>query len=71
MLHRSSLVVKSGIRPSPTCIQSSYQHSAERQEQLDLWMHNYNFHRARTSLNLNAPASRSGLNRNNLLRLHS
>jgi len=49
----------------------SYQHSAEREEQLDLWLHDYNFHRPHTSLKLNSPASRAGLNRNNLLSLHT
>ncbi len=48
----------------------SYQHSQEREEQLELWLHDYNFHRPHASLNLNTPASRSGLNRNNLLSLH-
>ncbi len=49
----------------------SYQNSLEREQQLDLWLHDYNFHRPHASLNLNSPASRSGLNRNNLLSLHS
>src|SRR5271170_566732 len=49
----------------------SYQTSLERHEQLDTWLHDYNFHRPHASLNLNSPASRSGLNRNNLLTLHS
>jgi transposase InsO family protein len=49
----------------------SYLHSAEREEQLELWLHDYNFHRSHTSLKLKTPASRSGLNRNNLLSLHS
>jgi transposase InsO family protein len=49
----------------------SYQNSSERTEQLDLWLHDYNFHRPHASLNLNTPASRSGLNRNNLLSLHT
>jgi len=49
----------------------TYQNSAERLEQLDPWLHEYNFHRPHASLNLNTPASRSGLNRNNLLSLHS
>jgi transposase InsO family protein len=48
----------------------SYQNSAEREQQLDPWIHDYNFHRPHASLNLNTPASRSGLNRNNLLSLH-
>ena len=49
----------------------SYQNSLQRLEQLDPWLHNYNFHRPHSSLKLNPPASRSGLNRNNLLSLHS
>src|SRR5271168_2844389 len=49
----------------------SYQTSLERHEQLDTWLHDYNFHRPHASLNLNSPASRSGLSRNNLLTLHS
>jgi transposase InsO family protein len=48
----------------------SYQNSAERTEELELWLHDYNFHRPHASLNLNPPASRSGLKRNNLLSLH-
>ena len=48
----------------------SYQNSEERHGQLDPWLHNYNFHRPHSSLKLNSPASRSGLNRNNLLSLH-
>jgi transposase InsO family protein len=49
----------------------SYQNSDQRLEQLDPWLHDYNFHRPHSSLKLNTPASRSGLNRNNLLSLHS
>ena len=49
----------------------SYNNSTERENQLDLWLHDYNFHRPHASLNLNTPASRAGLNRNNLLSLHS
>jgi transposase InsO family protein len=49
----------------------SYQNSLEREQQLEPWLHEYNFHRPHASLNLNSPASRSGLNRNNLLSLHS
>jgi len=48
----------------------SYQNSNEREIQLDPWLHDYNFHRPHASLKLNPPASRSGLNRNNLLSLH-
>jgi len=48
----------------------SYQNSLEREQNLDPWLHDYNFHRPHASLNLNPPASRSGLNRNNLLSLH-
>jgi len=48
-----------------------YQNSMEREQQLDLWLHDYNFHRPHASLNLNTPASRAHLDRNNLLMLHS
>ena len=48
----------------------SYDNSSERLNNLDPWLHDYNFHRPHASLNLNTPASRSGLNRNNLLTLH-
>ena len=49
----------------------SYQNSNEREEQLEYWLHDYNFHRPHAGLKLNTPASRAGLNRNNLLSLHS
>jgi len=49
----------------------SYRNSLEREQQLDPWLHDYNFHRPHASLNLYSPASRSGLNRNNLLSLHT
>src|SRR5208283_3299413 len=48
-----------------------YQNSSERERNLDLWLHDYNFHRPHASLNLNTPVSRSGLSRNNLLSLHT
>ncbi|MGD0294826.1 MAG: integrase core domain-containing protein, partial [Terracidiphilus sp.] len=41
-----------------------------REEQLEYWLHDYNFHRPHASLKLQTPASRAGLNRNNLLSLH-
>jgi transposase InsO family protein len=49
----------------------TYQNSDQRQAQLDPWLHDYNFHRHHASLNHNTPASRAGLNRNNLLSLHT
>jgi transposase InsO family protein len=49
----------------------SYQNSEERHCELNLWTHDYNFHRPHASLKLNSPASRSRLNRNNLLSLHN
>ncbi len=48
----------------------SYQNSDQRNQQLHPWLHDYNFHRPHASLNYNTPASRAGLNRNNLLSLH-
>jgi transposase InsO family protein len=49
----------------------TYQTSLQREQQLDPWLHDYNFHRQHASLNHNTPASRAGLNRNNLLSLHT
>ena len=49
----------------------TYQNSGQRSEQLDVWLHDYNFHRPHASLNSSTPASRAGLNRNNLLSLHT
>ena len=49
----------------------SYQNSAEREQQLDPWLHDYNFHRPHSSLTLKTPAPPAGLNRNNRLGLHS
>jgi transposase InsO family protein len=49
----------------------TYQSSLQRTELLEDWLHDYNFHRPHASLNYNSPASRSALNRNNLLSLHS
>jgi len=39
---------------------STYQNSTERLQELDPWLHDYNFHRPHASLNLNPPVSRSG-----------
>jgi transposase InsO family protein len=49
----------------------SYENSAEREQQLKPWLHDYNFHRPHASLNLNTPASRIASERNNLLTLHT
>jgi transposase InsO family protein len=49
----------------------TYQNSDQRHAQLEPWLHDYNFHRQHASLNHNTPASRAGLNQNNLLSLHS
>lgn len=48
-----------------------YQNSAERTRYLAPWVHQYNWHRPHTSLNLKPPISRSGLDVNNLLTHHS
>jgi transposase InsO family protein len=47
-----------------------YQNSAERLHHLAPWIHQYNWHRPHTSLNLKPPISRSGLDVNNLLTHH-
>ncbi|MBZ5605977.1 MAG: IS481 family transposase [Acidobacteriia bacterium] len=49
----------------------TYQNSAERTRSLSVWLHQYNWHRPHASLGLSPPISRSGLDRNNLLRLHN
>jgi transposase InsO family protein len=49
----------------------TFQNSAERQQHLAPWIHQYNWHRPHASLGLSPPISRSGLDVNNLLSLHS
>jgi transposase InsO family protein len=49
----------------------TYQNSQEREQQLDPWIHQYNWHRPHASLGLSPPISRAGFDQNNLLRLHS
>ncbi len=49
----------------------AYQSSAQRLSELPYWIHLYNWHRPHSSLGRQAPVSRLGRNRNNLLRLHS
>lgn len=45
--------------------------SRQRAEILPVWTHLYNWHRARSAPNAKPPISRIGLDRNNLLRLHT
>ncbi|HLQ12347.1 MAG TPA: IS481 family transposase, partial [Steroidobacteraceae bacterium] len=45
--------------------------SHQRIAALPRWLHGYNWHRPHASLAGQPPASRLGLSRNNLLRLHS
>lgn len=49
----------------------AYETSLHRAEELPRWLHRYNWHRPHGSLKAQTPISRLGLNRNNLLRLHS
>ena len=49
----------------------TYQNSAEREQHLAPFIHQYNWHRPHASLNLNTPISRTGLHQNNLLSLHT
>jgi transposase InsO family protein len=47
------------------------QNSNQRSQELRPWLHQYNWHRPHGSLGSSPPISRSALDRNNLLRLHS
>ncbi|MCX8115509.1 MAG: IS481 family transposase [Burkholderiaceae bacterium] len=49
----------------------SYQHSSERTEALDDWIHHYNWHRPHQGIGGAAPMSRVKPSRNNLLTLHN
>ena len=49
----------------------SYSHSAQRNQRLPAFLHNYNWHRPHHSLNLLPPISRLRLPLNNLLSLHN
>ena len=49
----------------------TYQNSNDRENNLEPWIHQYNWHRPHASLGLSPPISRSGLDVNNLLRLHT
>lgn len=48
----------------------AYPTSNERAAELPVWLHRYNWHRPHGSLKSKPPASRLGLDRDNLLRLH-
>jgi transposase InsO family protein len=50
---------------------TAFNHSDQRRDALPPWLHRYNWHRPHASLDKNAPVSRLGLTRNNLLRTHS
>ncbi len=49
----------------------TYQNSNQRSQELGPWLHQYNWHRPHGSLGWSPPLSRSALDRNNLLRLHT
>jgi transposase InsO family protein len=49
----------------------AYHHSYQRRDALPTWIHAYNWHRPHMSLAGQPPINRLGLNRNNLLRLHT
>lgn len=48
----------------------AYQTSEQRKAELPCWLHHYNWHRPHAGIKRKPPISRSGLDRNNLLRLH-
>lgn len=48
-----------------------YNHSSERADMLDRWIHHYNWHRPHQGIKGASPASRLAQSRNNLLTLHN
>jgi len=49
----------------------AYNTSEQRKEELPYWMHHYNWHRPHAGIKRKTPISRSGMDVNNLLRLHT
>lgn len=49
----------------------AYQTSEQRKAELPYWLHHYNWHRPHSGINRKPPISRSGLDVNNLMRLHN
>jgi transposase InsO family protein len=49
----------------------AYHTSEQRKQEIDHWLHHYNWHRPHAGIKRKTPISRSGLNVNNLMRLHS
>ncbi len=49
----------------------AYENSDQRAEELPYWLHHYNWHRPHAGIKGKQPISRSGLDVNNLMRLHS
>ncbi len=49
----------------------AYQTSEQRKQELPYWLHHYNWHRPHAGIKRKTPISRSGLDMNNLMRLHS
>ena len=49
----------------------AYQTSEQRKAELSDWLHHYNWHRPHAGINRKPPISRSGLDVNNLMRLHT
>ena len=48
----------------------AYENSEQRARELPLWLHHYNWHRPHAGIKAHTPISRSGLNVNNVMRLH-
>ncbi len=49
----------------------AYENSEQRARELPRWLHHYNWHRPHAGIKGNQPISRSGLDVNNLMRLHT
>jgi transposase InsO family protein len=49
----------------------AYENSEQRARELPHWLHHYNWHRPHAGIKGHKPISRSGVDVNNLMRLHS
>ena len=61
--------IQSGLRE--WAYAAAYDTSEQRKNELPYWLHHYNWHRPHAGIKRNVPISRSGMDVNNLMRLHT